>query len=149
MKRIVLPNQEFFQCVEQMLQQGKEVEIAVKGQSMRPFLKHGEKVIVAPLTHHTLLKRGMIILARTADGTVMMHRIFRISGEQIVMKGDGNLYQTEYIKTNHILGIVSSVYRKGREVSLYTCPQRWTAWCWRNLLIRRIGLKLLTMLTTT
>ena len=107
MKRIVLPNQEFFQCVEQMLQQGKEVEIAVKGQSMRPFLKHGEKVIVAPLTHHTLLKRGMIILARTADGTVMMHRIFRISGEQIVMKGDGNLYQTEPIQRNDILGIVT------------------------------------------
>ena len=142
MKRIVLPNQEFFQCVEQMLQQGKEVEIAVKGQSMRPFLKHGEKVIVAPLTHHTLLKRGMIILARTADGTVMMHRIFRISGEQIVMKGDGNLYQTEPIQRNDILGIVTSLNRKGRKVSLYTCPKRWMAQCWQIYLVRRIGLKL-------
>ena len=142
MKRIVLPNQEFFQCVEQMLQQGKEVEIAVKGQSMRPFLKHGEKVIVAPLLHHTLLKRGMIILARTADGTVMMHRIFRISGEQIVMKGDGNLYQTEPIQRNDILGIATSVVRNGKQTSLYTIPRQWAAWCWRNMLVRRIGLKI-------
>ena len=76
MKRIVLPNQPFFQWTEQMLQEGQNVELAVKGQSMRPFLRDGEMVTIVPVSDDSNLKKGTIILAKTEKDTVMMHRIF-------------------------------------------------------------------------
>lgn len=141
MKRIVLPNQQFFQWAEQMLQEGQNVELAVKGQSMRPFLRDGETVTIVPVTDDTSLKEGMIILARTEKGIVIMHRIFRMEGDRILMKGDGNILQTEWVKRGDVLGMAESVCRQGRAVSLYTPLKCFAAWCWRNRLLRRIGLK--------
>ena len=65
MKRIVLPNQPFFQWAEQMLQEGQNVELTVKGQSMRPFLRDGEMVTIVPVSDDSNLKKGTIILAKT------------------------------------------------------------------------------------
>lgn len=141
MKRIVLPNQPFFQWTEQMLQEGQNVELTVKGQSMRPFLRDGEMVTIVPVSDDSNLKKGTIILAKTEKDTVMMHRIFRMEGNRILMKGDGNILQTEWVQRGDVLGIAENVCRQGRDVSLYTPFRRLGAWCWRNQLLRRIGLK--------
>lgn len=142
MKRLILSNQEFFDMAEQLLLQGQEVEISVKGQSMRPFLLDGEKVTVAPVSDCDELRVGTIILAKTNNGKIMMHRIHQRKADDILMKGDGNIVQTEAITVMDVLGIVSSINRNGKKLSPYTFPRRIGVWFWRNRWIRRIGLKI-------
>lgn len=149
MKRLILPNQAFFELAEQMLRQGKKVEITVKGQSMRPFLLNGEKVTVVPVSDSNKLRKGIIILAKTLQGTTFMHRIHEMQDNLILMKGDGNIDQTELVMQTNVLGIVSSIHRNDREISPYTLPRRIGTWIWRNRLIRRIGLRLYRYIDTT
>lgn len=149
MKRLILPNQAFFELAEQMLRQGKKVEITVKGQSMRPFLLNGEKVTVVPVSSPGELQKGTIILAKTLHGVTLLHRIHEVEDNLILMKGDGNIDQTEPVLPTDVLGIVSSIHRNGREISPYTLPRRIGAKIWRNRLIRRIGLRLYRYIVTT
>lgn len=149
MKRLILPNQTFFQLAEQMLRQGHQVKIMAKGQSMRPFLLNGEEVTVVPVPDPNRLRKGIIILAKTTDGTTILHRIHEMGDGFILMKGDGNIDQTETVLPADVLGIVSSIHRNGREISPYTLPRQIGAWIWRNRLIRRIGLRLYRQTDTT
>jgi len=143
MKSIQLSNNEFFDLTKKVLREGKSVDIRVKGNSMRPFLFNGEVVTIAPLLPQSELTEGLIVLADTDFGQVMMHRIRRITGERIIMQGDGNLYQREEIRREQIFGIAKT-FRKGeRNLSLYTPARRMAARMWRFYPIRRIGLFLL------
>lgn len=141
MKRLLIPNEVFFEWAEQMLRQGQEIELSVKGQSMRPFLWDGEKVTVVPVQPQQTWQKGMIILAKV-KGQVMMHRIFRLENGTILMKGDGNLLQTEQIHPCDVMGIAKWVHRNGKQLSLDSFSQRTASWFWRNGLIRRMGLRL-------
>lgn len=146
MKSIQLSNNEFFALTKEMLREGKSVDIRVKGNSMRPFLFDGEVVTIAPLFPQSELTEGLIVLADTDFGKVMMHRIQRISGERIIMQGDGNLYQWEEIRREQIFGIART-FRKGKQdLSLYTPARRMAARMWNYYPIRRIGLFLVRIL---
>lgn len=142
MKQLILPNQTFFELAERMLRQGKEVKMRVKGQSMRPFLLNGEEVTIVPVSDSNELREGIIILAKTGNGTTVLHRIHEVHHCFIIMKGDGNINQTEPVLPTDVLGIVSSIHRHGKEISPYTLPRRMGVWLWRNRLIRRVGLRL-------
>ena len=49
MEKVQIPNSQFFALAKQLLQEGKKIEITVKGNSMRPFLSDGETVVVTPV----------------------------------------------------------------------------------------------------
>ena len=43
-----VPNNEFFKCVLESIQAGESVKIRVKGNSMYPFLKEGNAILLSP-----------------------------------------------------------------------------------------------------
>lgn len=145
MKSLQISNHEFFALAKEMLQQGKSVDIRVKGNSMRPFLFDGETVTVAPILPDSVLSEGLIILTDTSFHKVMMHRICRIEGDIITMRGDGNLIQRESVHRSQIFGIVETFTRKGRTISPYSPIRRVSAQLWNFYPIRRIGLFLVRM----
>lgn len=140
-----MPNSQFFALAKQLLREGKKIEIPVKGGSMRPFLFDGETVVVAPVGVDCPLRKCDIILAETSTGQVMMHRIREISPAGIRMKGDGNLYQSELIRPEDVMGRVLSVVRHGKTISLYTPLGLFLARIWNPVWVRKIGFLLLRL----
>jgi phage repressor protein C with HTH and peptisase S24 domain len=145
MEKVQVPNSQFFALAKQLLREGKKIEIPVKGGSMRPFLFDGETVVVAPVGVDCPLRKCDIILAETSTGQVMMHRIREISPAGIRMKGDGNLYQSELVRPEDVMGRVLSVVRHGKTISLYTPLGLFLARIWNPVWVRKIGFLLLRL----
>ncbi len=143
MEKVQVPNSQFFALVRQLLLNGKKIEITVKGDSMCPFLFDGETVVVVPVRVDCPFSKCDIILAETTPGQYMMHRIRSITPSGILMKGDGNLHQSEWIHHANVLGKVVSVVRNGRPVDLYSPLLLLLARMWNPLFVRKVGLFIL------
>lgn len=66
--------------IEDLLAGGLEVRVRVTGASMRPLLGGGELATVLPVAPWSL-RRGDLVLCRSADGFLVLHRLVRLSGQ--------------------------------------------------------------------
>lgn len=133
-----IANDELLGEVCTMLAAGKKVKIRAKGTSMLPFI-HGDKdtLLLAPPVE--ALRTGDIVLARISEGRYILHRIIKISGGQITLMGDGNLFKTEQCNISDIYGIAVTAISHGEERSLISFKSRLCAKAWRMLLpIRQV-----------
>lgn len=131
-------NELFFEEVKQLLNEGKNVHIRVRGESMRPFLHTDDLVLLVPASTEKP-KVGQIVLANTADRGTVLHRIYRMNNKQIYLMGDGNLHQQEVVSKNDILGVATHFSKRNghKRILLYTTQQRIGAFLWRKLLFCR------------
>lgn len=93
MKSLSLPNAEYFPTLCQLMQEGHTVDIYAKGVSMRPFIESCRDVLT--LAHADNYAVGDIALAEIEHRRYVIHRIVKISGEQVTLQGDGNVRATE------------------------------------------------------
>ena len=117
------------------LKEGKVIAIVPQGISMLPFIKGGVSRVY--LLKKEKVEVGDIVLA-DYHGRHLLHRVYAIDGEWIILMGDGNLEGTEEVKAADILGTaVEVVGPDGR----HRQPKK--AWLWRKLLpIRKYLLKI-------
>ena len=123
MDKMVIENGEFFARVTELLAQGKTVTIPVKGFSMLPFIR-GEKDLVV-LDKPGSLSVGDIVLFRIGDRYIM-HRIIRMDGNRLEIRGDGVYASTEKVAVDSVCGKAVKILRAGkREVDPYSpCQKR-------------------------
>ena len=104
---------------------------------MRPFLENDrdKALLVKPST----IKVGDPVLAEITPRHFVLHRIDRIEGDNVTLRGDGNL-GVEHCKKENIVGAVIGFYRKGRNKMDATNAWKWKSYSfiWTRLLpIRR------------
>lgn len=128
--------------VERFLVDHPIVYIPTKGNSMIPFIK-GESDMVAVRRPLGEYRKGMIVLARTLDQRVVLHRIISIGKEYLDLMGDGNLYGKERCRRSDVVAIAESVLAQdGEHIGLYTKKRmwEWRLWYWlcpfRKILLR-------------
>jgi len=149
----VIPNNEFFGNVEQLLSEGKSVELLCFGSSMQPYLRgDGKEVIVAsPFSPEELLP-GTIVLFRY-NGRYICHRIVGRKEEKLLIQGDGVVKKQEKIPVSDVIGIIRTIIRKNKKpVSTQTKAAQCYLRCWlflspiRRYLLRvyRIGGKVIS-----
>ena len=68
---------------------GKTITLPLRGRSMRPFLEDGRDK--ALLTVATNVQVGDAVLAEISPRHYVLHRIVCIDGDQVTLRGDGNL----------------------------------------------------------
>ena len=136
---LVVSNNLFFNELISFVDEGKSVMFFIKGNSMLPFLKNGEKVVVEPLNDCDI-KKGSIVLANSHIG-VVLHRIVKVKKDVIWLAGDGNLLQHEIIKRNDLIGVVKQVIRKENIVRLDTSSAIFRSMCWYYIRPFRIVVK--------
>ena len=106
--RLELSNELFFAEVEQLISQGENVTITIKGNSMRPWLQNSKhKVIVKPLAD-SILQCGDIALFRY-KGKHILHRVVKIENGKITFSGDGNIGIKEQASKNDVIALVESI----------------------------------------
>ena len=104
-------NSEFLPEVVKMLNERHTVTLRLRGFSMRPFLEDGRDK--ALLTKLVTIKKGDAVLAEVTPGHYVLHRIISIKGENVVLRGDGNI-EVERCSLADIKGFAIGFYRKRR-----------------------------------
>lgn len=128
----IIPNEELISLVVGFLDEGLDVRLRAKGNSMLPFVRNGRDCLL--LKKAGAAAAGDVVLARVDNGGYVIHRIIGIDGDKIVLKGDGNYRGVEHCRTSDVLASVYGVVRPGgRTVS----PSRWRNWHKLPLAIRR------------
>jgi len=136
--KLLIANNIFFKEVKEYLAGGKEVLFTINGNSMRPFLAHGDKVLISPFQYKHL-SYGKIILAKSAYGYVL-HRLVWKNKSKIWLAGDNNLVQLEEVKKDEILGAVKYAVIDGEHVDVHSFGRLFLAMIW--FLIRPLRLVL-------
>lgn len=136
-KGVAIANRQLIPQIVAMLNEGHTVTLKLYGYSMRPFLEDGRDK--ALLRQATAIATGDVALAEILPGKYALHRIIDIEGDNITLRGDGNL-NVERCKRKDVYGVAEGFYRKGRETldSVHGSKWRIYSWIWTRLFpIRR------------
>lgn len=106
---IQFPNAQLLPEIIKLLNEGHTVTLQLRGFSMRPFLE--DKRDKALLAKREIYNIGEPVLAEISPRHYVLHRIIKIEGEDVTLKGDGNL-TTESCKMKDIKAIAVGFYRK-------------------------------------
>lgn len=123
-KEISFSNAMLLPEVVKMMDEGHTVTLRLRGYSMRPFLEDNRDK--ALLTKAIDPRVGDAVLAEIAPNHFVLHRIVKIKGDQVTLRGDGNL-GVEHCTLDDVKGFVIGFYRKGR-----TTLDKTNGWKWRT-----------------
>lgn len=124
--------------VVRLLEQGCSVTLRVTGKSMCPFLIPArDKVLLCPALSFQI---GDIVLAGTEMKEFVLHRIYGMGTDTLLLMGDGNLSQMEVCSRDAVLGKAVKIIRKGHEVDCSSRMERFLSWIWMGLWPFRRGL---------
>jgi len=147
-KTRIISNELYFTEVQSMLDEGKEVRIRIKGDSMRPFIKDGDSVLLRAYKGEPLAL-GSNILAKH-QGKYVFHRYVAEKDWQIILAGDGNLVLREYINPTDIIAVawVHFPQNSAKEINLNHSWARFRGLAWYHIrLFRRVVVKLASLLS--
>ena len=130
----IIPADIFFENIEQLISEGKDVEVRCFGGSMNPYLRGdgSEALVVSPFSPEELTPGA--IVAFCYQGKYLCHRIIRRDGEKLLIQGDGLIKEQEQVLVSDIIGIVRTVIRRnGKPVSTQSKMARLYWRCWSFL----------------
>ncbi|WP_343320925.1 S24/S26 family peptidase [Sphingobacterium multivorum] len=142
-KSRVISNEDYFAEVQRILREGKEVRIRIKGNSMLPFIKNGDTVLLRAYQGERLAL-GSNILAKDKNKFVF-HRFVGKKSDQYILAGDGNLVLREYVGATDIIAIAYMHYpqAEGKAINIDRSWARLRGLGWYHIrLMRRILTKL-------
>ena len=85
------------------------------GVSMRPLLRHRrDTIIVTPTSER--LKKYDVALYQRGDAYVL-HRVIKVLHDSYIIRGD-NCILLEHVKDEEILGKLTGIYRKEKQVKM-------------------------------
>lgn len=90
-----------------VMEQGGEMWIVVTGHSMQPMIRPGDRVLLGP---EQSIRPGAVVLAN-ADGKPVLHRVARVSGDVVVLRGDALQADDGPIRLGDVVGSVRAVSR--------------------------------------
>ncbi len=126
-----MPNAEFLPFVIQQLEScvGKTVTLPLRGRSMRPFLEDGRDKALLVAAKDVEIAVGDAVLAEIQEKRFVLHRIIKIDGNRVTLRGDGNL-SNEYCLMSDVKAKAIGFFRKGREQADSTEGGKWRCYSW-------------------
>ncbi len=102
--------------IEEKLKSGGSVKFSPHGISMRPLIRQGkDSVTVSGLGDSPRIND--VIFYRRPDGQYVLHRIVGRDAEGFVLRGDNQQILEHGIKEQWIIGVMTAVKRRNREIS--------------------------------
>lgn len=122
--------------IEELLRQGKTVQLKPMGSSMCPLITPGrDEAVIAPIAN-SRPKRGDVVLYRRVESILVLHRIWKCKKDGYYMVGDNQCEIEGPLSGEQIKGIMIAVVRKGRRISVKNLWYRLGSGLW--LLMRPI-----------
>ena len=121
-KEIQFANAQLLPEIVKLMDEGHSVTLRLRGFSMRPFLEDNrDKALMVKAISPRV---GDAVLAEIAPKHYVLHRIIAIDGDNVTLRGDGNL-GTEHCTIDDVKGFVVGFYRKGRKKMDKTNGLKW------------------------
>ncbi len=105
--------------VVKLLEEGKTVQIKPQGSSMYPMFVPGRDCAIIKKVNPGQLRIGDVVLYRRDSGILVLHRIWNITKEGVLLVGDNQTCIEGPLKINQMIGVLVSFLWKGRKVSIY------------------------------
>lgn len=103
------------------LKEKEQIEVLTSGRSMEPLFKEHRDIAVVSRVEKPF-KKGDIVLYSRDEKSFILHRIVKIKGENLIIRGDNNLNFESDIKANRIIGVLTALYRKGKYMTAEDIP---------------------------
>ncbi|MCQ2184717.1 MAG: S24/S26 family peptidase [Bacteroidales bacterium] len=117
MEKLILPNEILIEETAKLLDEGTQVILCAKGNSMRPYIRDGKDSVL--LVRADSVQPGDVVLARIAPKRYVLHRLRKMEGDVLTLKGDGNLDGTEKCRRQDIIGVATRIIRpSGKSVPM-------------------------------
>ena len=132
--------------LESIIGDGETFILSVTGRSMLPLLGRGDSKIILRRVSKDEDIYGRIAMFRATNGHIVIHRVIRIEGDDVILKGDGNIVQEERCSRSGIIAVVEQVlYSNGDIVECRSWQWRVKEQIWLStpLFIRRYVLTLM------
>lgn len=115
--QLIVQNESYFLHILTEINAGHHVVIPSKGNSMLPFINpSSDEIELSPLNNKSIQK-GNIVLAKTDKGNYVIHRIEKFDGDEITLRGDGNLAAREHCNKSNILAEATAIFRNKRKIN--------------------------------
>lgn len=103
--------------MKERLNSGGECKLVVTGNSMSPILKHKISTVILTSPKNRKLKNGEIVFVQRDSGEYILHRVYKIIGnDKFIMNGDAQTW-VETVRFNQVIGIVKTIVNKNKEIS--------------------------------
>ena len=136
---IYVPNDVFFEAVKEEILQGKQVRLRARGQSMMPFITGDKDDIVLKQIVKSSFHKGAILLVQLSEKRYVAHRVYRIKGNMLTLKGDGNLRLTEHCTCDDAIAEIVAVIRNGTTIKKGSFKWNASRYLWpSNHFLRRV-----------
>lgn len=114
-----------------LIKEGKSMKIRPTGVSMVPFIT-GTRDMVEIRDVNPVLKRGDIVLYRRDNAQYVLHRIYKVRGDEYYLLGDSQTWIEGPIKRDQIVAQCRYYYKKGKRKDNDSLPIRikYTVWFW-------------------
>ncbi|MCD7717018.1 MAG: S24/S26 family peptidase [Lachnospiraceae bacterium] len=129
--------------IEQLLAEGRSIQIKPQGTSMFPlFLEGRDEAVIAPLTEsgRASLRCGDVVLYRRDHGILVLHRISRCTSKGFYLVGDHQSELEGPIRGDQIRGILTGFIRSGKYCSVRHPVYILASRCWLVLRPLRPGI---------
>lgn len=125
-----------------MVESGVSVTFPVNGRSMLPFIIGGRESLI--LEKPVDVNVGDVVLAYVDGNHYVIHRVIDVTGDDVVVMGDGNLVHREFCKLSDVKAVAThAVDADGKRRFLYTSRRKFAAKLWRWCIpFRRLLLKI-------
>lgn len=130
--------------IDEVLAAGGQARLRVEGDSMRPWLAHGEDEVLLSSPGVRAWSRGDIVLMSDPAGRYVLHRVSRRSRGLVWLLGDAQTREEGPWRDDQVIALVERVVRRGREIDMRSPGARCFAGLW--LACRPIRLQLLRMI---
>jgi len=115
-RSITIDSPEFSDILDDVLSRGKTARFIATGNSMAPFIRTGEPVDLAP--HVGRPKFGQIVMTRSANGRLLLHRVVRLQDDKVITQGDACSSADFPVPCSAIIGTVVNLPEGGLNLHL-------------------------------
>jgi hypothetical protein len=116
-KNLRIGRKDFLEISQEILEKGKQFSFIARGTSMSPFIKEGDSVVVSPLSGP--LSVGDVVLVRSDEGLILLHRIIQCLPTGVVTKGDSASEDDGFITAEDVFGKATQVSGSDFNFHLY------------------------------
>ncbi len=121
---ITLSGSAFSGLMQSVLSRGASFRFQAKGQSMSPFIRHGDIITVTKVENNTVRVGDVVALLNPANNATIVHRIINVRDDGILLKGDNCTTADGVFSSDTILGMVTKVERGNKRVKFCLGPAK-------------------------
>jgi hypothetical protein len=112
-RTLEIDERELVDIIRQTARSGLKTWLRVRGSSMQPVIPHRGEVLIRA-RNEDVVRCGDVVLAVAVNGLPVIHRVVRVDGRQVHLKGDHCVWTDPPIPLEQIVGVVEAVRSGGR-----------------------------------